>query len=134
MHTPHIALVLLFFVFLQSLVIPLLHFISKDSIAELLIHTHMHTYTHTHMHFLSAVSNSCKWFPDLHFIHHPYTHTHAKTCIHYLVQNLKTTVPQDNALIVFLIMSIISAVILSFCLSFPSAPIQLHGACSAHGI
>lgn len=49
--------------------------------------------SHTHMHFLSAVSNSCKWFPDLHFIHHPHTHAHAKTHIHYLVQNLEKNVP-----------------------------------------
>lgn len=58
------------------------HFVSKDSTREPLTHTL------THIHF------SCKWFPDLHFIHrHTHTITPRRTYItSCVIQGLKTIV------------------------------------------
>lgn len=58
------------------------HFVSKDSTGEPLTHTL------THIHF------SCKWFPDLHFIHrHTHTITPRRTYItSCVIQGLKTIV------------------------------------------
>lgn len=87
----------LFFVFLQSLVIPPAHFISKDSVAELLTHTHACAHIHTCIFSLLFQIAANGFQTCISFI----IHIHMLTQRHIYITLCRTLKqPQDNAYIV----------------------------------